>query len=77
MALGFCLYTDVVVLRDGVFGMTFDLLVDAVEALFDFRVENRESLQLRQIASNSLDRGMQTWTSVFGNSRVFCYVLKN
>ena len=56
---------------------TFDLLFDAVEAMFDFRVGDRESLQLRQLASNSFDRGMQTWTSVFDTSRVFCYVLKN
>ena len=55
----------------------FDSLFDAVEAMFDFLVKNRESFQLRQLASNSFDRGMQTWTSVFDTSRVFCYVLKN
>ena len=57
--------------------LTFDSLFDAVEAMFDFRVGDRELLQPRQLASNSFDRGMQTWTSVFDTSRMFCYVLKN
>ena len=57
--------------------LMFDSLFYTVEAIFDFWVGNRESLQLRQITSNSFDRGMQTWTSVFDTSRVFCNVLKN